>query len=342
MTAQHTCTLRRPEPPHARERGVRAVIALTAAMMVVEIAVGYATQSMALTADGWHMATHVAALGMAALGYLAARRFAAHEGFTFGTGKIHALAAYTSAITLAIASLLMMSESISRLADPKRIDYVSSLPVAVVGLVVNVLSIWLLHDHENENADHGRGHDHADHDHADHDHDHADHGHGHADHDHADHDHDHGHGDHGHGHGHHDHNHRAAVLHVIADALTSSLAIAALLAGRWLGWRWLDPVTGIVGGVVILSWAAGLCRHASHELLDFRRSGADAAAIRSALEELGDVLVHDLHVWSFGRGRLGCIVMLSSPTPRRPATYRALILERCLISHLTVEVEVAS
>jgi cation diffusion facilitator family transporter len=275
------------------------VIVLTATMMVVEIAVGYTTHSMALTADGWHMATHVAAFGMAALGYLVARRFATHEGFTFGTGKVHALAGYTSAIALAIASFLMMSESISRLADPERIDYASSLPVAVVGLAVNVLSIWLLHDHESAV--------HVDDEHH-----------------------------------HHDHNHRAAVLHAIADALTSSLAIVALLTGGWLGWRWLDPVTGIVGGIVILSWASGLCRHASHELLDFRRGGADEATIRSTLEELGDVLVHDLHIWSLGRGQLGCIVTLTSPTPRRPAIYRALILEKCPISHLTVEVEVVN
>jgi cation diffusion facilitator family transporter len=311
MTTHHVCTVRQPESPHARERGVRAVIALTATMMVVEIAVGYTTHSMALTADGWHMATHVVAFGMAALGYTISRRFATHEAFAFGTGKVHALAGYTSAIALAIASIVMMTESISRLFDPERIDYASSLPVAVVGLAVNLLSIWLLHDHDD--ADQGDDH----HDHSHHDHSHHDHN-------------------------HHDHNHRAAVLHVIADALTSSFAIVALLTGRWLGWRWLDPVSGIVGGIVILSWAFGLCRHASHELLDFRRGGNSEATIRSTLEELGDVLVRDLHVWSLGRGQLGCIVTLASPTPRRPATYRALIREKCPISHLTVEVELVT
>jgi len=293
MMAPHVCPVRQPEPPHARERGVRAVIALTAMMMVVEIVAGYATHSMALTADGWHMATHVAAFGMSALGYTISRRFATHKAFAFGTGKVHALAGYTSAIVLAIVSILMMAESISRLATPERIDYASSLPVAVIGLAVNLLSIWLLHDHESADDD-----------------------------------------DH-----HHDHNHRAAVLHVIADALTSSLAIVALLTGRWLGWRWLDPVTGIVGGIVILSWAFGLCRHASHELLDFQPGDSNEATIRSTLEQLGDVHVHDLHVWSLGRGRLGCIVTLVSPTPRRPGVYRALILEKCEISHLTIEVE---
>jgi cation diffusion facilitator family transporter len=300
MTTHHLCTIRRPEPAHARERGVRAVIALTATMMVIEIAAGYTTNSMALTADGWHMATHVAAFGMAALGYMIARRFATHEGFTFGTGKVHALAGYTSAIALAIAALIMMGESISRLADPAHIDYALSLPVAVVGLAVNLLSIWLLHDHE-----------HGDREDSDHHHD-------------------------------HDHNHRAAVLHVIADALTSSLAIVALLTGRWLGWRWLDPVTGLVGGIVILSWAFGLCQHAAHELLCFRPGGADEATIRSTLEGLGDVRVRDLHIWSLGHGRLGCIIAVASPTPRGPAIYRSLILERCPISHLTVEVEVAN
>jgi cation diffusion facilitator family transporter len=301
VATPHLCAVRQPEPAHARERGVRAVIALTATMMVVEIVVGYTTHSMALTADGWHMATHVAAFGMAALGYAISRRFASHHGFAFGTGKVHALAGYTSAIVLAIASLVMMAESVSRLADPKQIDYGTSLPVAIVGLGVNLVSIWLLHDHESDDT-----HD----DHHGHDDDH-----------------------------HHDHNHRAAVLHVIADALTSSLAIAALLAGRWLGWQWFDPVTGIVGGIVILSWAFGLCRHASQELLDFRRGGTNEATIRTSLEGLGDVRVRDLHVWSLGHGRLGCIVTLASPTPRESAIYRSLILENCPISHLTIEVE---
>jgi cation diffusion facilitator family transporter len=294
METHFTCATRLPPPAHARERGVRAVVALTATMMIVEIAVGYTTGSMALTADGWHMATHVAAFGMAAIAYAVARRFASHHAFAFGTGKIHALAGYSSAVILGIAALVMMIESVSRLADPRQIDYASSLPVAVVGLCVNLVSIWLLHAHDD--GDH-----HDDHD--------------------------------------HDHNHRAAVLHVIADTLTSTLAITALVVGPWLGWGWLDPLTGIVGGIVILAWAFGLCRHACRELLDFRPDGASEAAIRNALETLGDVHVRDLHVWSLGRGLLGCIITLASPTRRDSATYRSLVLENCAISHLTIEIE---
>jgi cation diffusion facilitator family transporter len=309
MQSHPTCVVRLPRPSHARERGVRAVVALTATMMVVEIAAGYATGSMALAADGWHMATHVGAFGMAALAYTLSRRLASHDAFAFGTGKIHALAGYSSATILAIAALVVMIESASRLAGPKQIDYSTSLPIAVVGLAVNLLSIWLLHDREHEHE---------------HDDDHDD-----------DHDHHHAHRDDGR----HDHNHRAAVLHVIADVLTSTLAIVALLAGPRLGWRWLDPVTGMVGGVVILVWAFGLCRHACRELLDFRPAGVDEAAIRGALEALGDVHVRDLHVWSLGGGRLGGVITLASPTRRESITYRSLILEKCPVAHLTIEIE---
>ncbi|MDB4975899.1 MAG: cation efflux system protein, partial [Myxococcaceae bacterium] len=200
------------------------MVLLTAAMMGGEIFVGYATGSMALLADGWHMATHVGALGLASAAYWLSRRYAQHRAFAFGTGKIRALAGYTSAVMLGLVAVAMVVESSGRLLYPHAIDFVSSLPVAVLGLVVNLLSVFLLHAHDDH-------HDHPEE--VEHEHGHG-HGHGHAD---------------AGGHAHHgdDHNHRAAFMHVVADTFTSALAIAALLAGRYFGWSWLDAVSGIVG-----------------------------------------------------------------------------------------------
>lgn len=320
--AADSCDVRRAIPPHTRERGLYAVVALTAVMMVVEIAVGYATGSMALTADGFHMATHVGALGMAALAYALARRFAQHRAFAFGTGKVQALAGFTSALLLAVVALSMVYESTTRLLEPTTIDFVSSLPVAVVGLFVNLLSVWLLHGDEHA----AQAHDHHAHEQHRHDHhDHAPHQHGHRDHD-------------RHGHGHHDHNHRAAVLHVIADALTSALAIVALLSGKWLGITWLDPVTGLVGGAVILKWSYSLCAHASRELLDFEPGAELEQAVRAALEQERDVRVLDLHVWSVGAGRRCCIATLSAGQPRAVEYYRGRVLSVAPHCHLTIEV----
>jgi len=302
MSTDDACGVRTLSMPHRRERGLRAVVALTAAMMVVEIVAGYATHSMALLADGWHMATHVAALGLSAAAYAVARRFAQHRAFVFGTGKVQSLAGYTSALLLGIVALSMAYESVSRLLTPKTIDFATSLPVAIVGLLVNLLSVRLLHTDE----------EHVD-----------------------EHQHEHGHG-HGHGHG-HDHNHRAALMHVIADALTSGLAIVALLAGRSFGVTWLDPATGIVGGIVILKWAFDLCRNASHELLDLAPNNGEAEErIRSALAG-ADVTVTDLHVWSVGSGKRCGVVTLTSAAADL-ASYRARILAACELCHLTVEV----
>ncbi len=292
------CFARKPEPARALERGVLAVVALTAVMMVVEIAVGYATGSMALLADGWHMATHVGALGLASAAYASARRYAAHRAFAFGTGKVQVLAGYTSALALALVAIVMVIESVARLLDPRSIDFASSLPVAVVGLVVNGFSVLLLHGHDDE------------HEHEHHDHQHQA----------------------------HDHNHQAALMHVIADMLTSALAIAALLAGRFLGWVWLDAVTGIVGGLVILKWGVGLCRHTAFELLDVDPSSDLEDKIRAALETVDDVRVSDLHVWSLGRGAKSCVVTLISSVPREPSAYREH-LASFKLAHLTVEVQ---
>jgi cation diffusion facilitator family transporter len=308
------CSIRVPVDARERERGVRAVVLLTAAMMVVEVVVGYLTGSMALLADGWHMATHVAALGLASAAYALSRRFAGHRAFAFGTGKIQALGGYTSAVALGLVALLMMVEAAGRLLQPATIDFGGSLPVAVLGLFVNLASYRLLH---GDSEAHAHTHEHEEeHEHEGHEQEHE------------------GHAHEGH---HHDHNHRAAVLHVAADALTSLLAILALLAGRYLGLAWLDPLMGIVGGVVILKWGLSLCKHAAFELLDVDLSSSLEDGIRSTLEGIDDVRVRDLHVWSLGRGARGCIISLVSSTPRECAFYKQR-LGRFGLMHLTVEV----
>jgi len=292
LATPEECAARQAPVPRRRERGVQLVVLLTAAMMGVEIVVGYATHSMALLADGWHMATHVGALGLASVAYWVSRRFAGHRAFAFGTGKVRALAGYTSAVALGLVAIAMVVESVERLLRPRAIDFVSSLPVAVLGLVVNLVSVFLLHSHEDDD-----------------DHD-----------------------------GEHDHNHRAAFMHVVADAFTSVLAIAALLAGRFLGWAWLDAVSGIVGGFVILKWGVGLSRSAAFELLDVSPSSAVEDEIRVVLEALDDVRVRDLHVWSLGGGKKSCVVTIVTAAPREARCYREA-LARFELAHLTIEVQ---
>lgn len=262
--AEHPCVSHHVSPPDRRERGVRAVLGLAAVTMVVEIVVGYRTGSMALLADGWHMATHVGALAIASLAYVLARRYATHVSFGFGTGKIAALAGYTSGLGLGAAAVAMVVESVQRLVDPGPVDFAASMPVAFVGLAVNLASIALL----EQRGEHG--HEHAHHPHERH---------------------------------HHDHNHRAVVVHVIADALTSALAIVAIIVGYVSGAAWLDAITGIVGAAVILHWVASLCRTASADLLDVDPAGERQRAVRAALEAMEDVRVVDLHVWPLGGGR---------------------------------------
>jgi cation diffusion facilitator family transporter len=289
------CAARRAPVPRRRERGVQLVVLLTAAMMGVEIAVGYATHSMALLADGWHMATHVGALGLASAAYWVSRRFAGHRAFALGTGKVRALAGYTSAVALGLVAIAMVVESVERLLRPHEIDFVSSLPVAALGLVVNLVSVFLLHAHEDDDEDDDHGVE-------------------------------------------HDHNHRAAFMHVVADAFTSVLAIAALLAGRFLGWAWLDAVSGIAGGLVILKWGAGLSRNAAFELLDVSPSSAVEDEIRMVLETLDDTRVSDLHVWSLGGGKKSCVVTVVTSAPRDARCYRDA-LARFTLAHLTIEVQ---
>ncbi|ANM09728.1 MULTISPECIES: CDF family Co(II)/Ni(II) efflux transporter DmeF [unclassified Rhizobium] len=303
----------------ANERRIWLVIALTAVMMVAEIAAGTAYGSMALVADGWHMSTHASALLISALAYLFARRQARNPRFTFGTGKLGDLAGFASAIVLALIALLMAWESWLRLSNPVPIGFAQAIAVAVVGLAVNVVSAWLL----------GGGGNHAHHHHHHHGHhDHGDHT-GHHAHDH-------------HAHDHHakpgDNNIRAAYLHVMADAMTSVLAIAALTLGSLYGWLWLDPIMGIVGGLVIANWSWSLMKSSGGVLLDVVPQGETLPAeIREAIET-DDDRVTDLHVWQVGPGHHAAIVAVLTSTPRDPAFYKGRLSALTELSHVTVEV----
>ncbi|MBB4237516.1 CDF family Co(II)/Ni(II) efflux transporter DmeF [Rhizobium esperanzae] len=300
------------------ERRIWLVIALTAVMMVAEIAAGTAYGSMALVADGWHMSTHASALLISALAYLFARKQARNPRFTFGTGKLGDLAGFASAIILALIALLMAWESWLRLSNPVPIGFAQAIAVAVIGLAVNLISAWLL-----------GGGSHAAHHHGHHHHDHGHHGHG-------DHAHDH------HAHSQHvkpgDNNIRAAYLHVIADAMTSVLAIAALTLGSLYGWLWLDPIMGIVGGLVIANWSWSLMKASGGVLLDVVPRGETLPSeIREAIET-GEDRITDLHVWQVGPGHHAAIVAVVTSTPREPAFYKGRLSALTELSHVTVEV----
>lgn len=302
---------------HARnERRTWAVIALTATMMVAEVAAGSIFGSMALLADGWHMSTHASALLIAALAYRFARRHACDRRFTFGTGKLGDLAAFGSAVVLGIVALLIGWESLVRLRSPVPISFDEAILVAVIGLVVNVLSAWLLKDDHDHHHGHGHHHD-QDHDHA-HDHEVP-----------------------AAREGQRDNNLRAAYLHVIADALTSVMAIVALLAGRSYGWVWLDPVIGIVGALVIAYWSWGLLKDSGAVLLDYVRDNEDLPGeVRAAIESEHDEII-DLHIWQLGPGHHGAIIALKSTRPEPVAAYRARLQRIDELSHVTVEVHPA-
>lgn len=301
------------------ERKVWLVIALTASMMLVEIIAGTIYGSMALVADGWHMSTHAGAMLITALAYRFARKHAGNPRFTFGTGKLGDLAGFASAIVLALIALLIAWESLVRLTQPIHIDFNQAIAVAAVGLAINLVCAWLLKD------------------------DHAHHGHHHGHHHHA-HEHDHHHG-HGHDHDHHapgksrDNNLRAAYLHVLADALTSVLAIVALLVGRSYGWLWADPLMGVVGALVIARWSWGLIKDSGSVLLDAAAEGEEVRQeIREAMEPT-ESLVTDLHVWQVGPGHFAAIVSLMAREPKEPAHYKALLAHIHELSHVTVEVQ---
>jgi cation diffusion facilitator family transporter len=289
----------------AAEKRTHRVIALTAIMMVVEIVAGSVFHSMALLADGWHMGTHVTAFVIAALAYYYGRRNAANVEFSFGTGKISVLGGFTSAIILSMVALIMAAESIHRLFAPVTIHFAEAIGIACGGLAVNVISAFLLKDDPHH---HHHGHD----------------GHSHDD----------------HGHHHHDLNMRAAYLHVLADAFTSLTAITALVAGRYLHWVILDPVMGLIGTVVIASWAWTLIRDTSVILLDRTPAKTDLPeVIRSTVESDGDSLVADLHVWQVGSNKYAAIICIVAHDPKEPGVYRDALREHEELVHVTVEVQ---
>lgn len=306
------------DKPRKGELRTAIVVAVTTVMMVVEITGGVLFGSMALLADGLHMASHAVALGVTLIAYVLARRYAADRRLSFGTGKVNALAGFASAVLLAGFSLLMIVESVQRMLSPVAILFDQALIVAVVGLVVNGASALLLshgHDHDHDH-DHGHGHDHH---HSHHDHDHAD------DHHHRD----------GHAH-HHDHNLKAAYLHVLADALTSVLAIIALLAGKFAGWSWLDPVMGIVGAVLVAHWSWGLLRQTGAVLLDRQVPSDELDDIKDRLERDPGDTVLDLHVWSIGPGIEAAEIVIRSPDGRSADEFRTR-LPRDIV-HAVIEI----
>ena len=296
----------------AGERGTRAVMWITGAMMVLEIAAGWGYNSMALLADGFHMSTHAVAIGLSAFAYAAARRYAGDGRFAFGTWKIEVLAGFTSAIFLLVVAVLMVAGSIERLLSPVPIHYRDALAIAALGLAVNIACAFIL-----GNAHH---HTHAD------PHHHAHHGHGH------DQDHEH----------HHDLNLKSAYIHVMADAATSVLAIVAL-AGGWLyGWSWLDSVMGIVGAVVVVLWARRLMADTGKVLLDREMDDPVVDEIRQAIAQdgkRGDTRIADLHVWRVGKSCYSCAVSLvTHDRGLTPGRVRGWLSQHEEIVHSTIEI----
>ena len=292
------------EEHERNERRTWSVVILTAAMMGVEIVAGLTFGSMALVADGIHMSTHAGALAIAAFAYYYARRHAQDPRFTFGTGKLGVLAGFASANVLAIVALLIGVESMARIVQPVAISFDQAILVAIVGLGVNLASAWLLAE---------GGHRHDGHHHSD------PHGHGHA--------HDH----------HRDHNLRSAYGHVLADALTSVLAVVGLLIARSEGWLWIDPLMGIVGAAIIGLWSWRLIRASGGVLLDMVPDPAVAEAVRSRLEVEGD-RVSDLHLWNVGPGHFALIAAVVSDRPQRAGAYKQRLRNIAGLSHATIEV----
>ncbi len=300
-------------PSHGRnERRTWLVIALCSLTMLLEIIGGWHYGSIALVADGLHMSTHAGALLLAAGAYTFARRHANDPRFSFGTGKLGDLAGFASAIVLGIAALLIAVESVGRLRSPTPIHFAEAIPIAVIGLVVNMASAWLLSgDHHH----HGHGH-------IGHDHNHAS---GHI-------------SDQGY---HHDNNLRAAIVHVAADAVVSMLVIIGLICARAFGWVWIDPAAGLLGAVVIAAWSFGLIKDTGAILLDMVPDRELARHIQTIVEENGG-RVDDLHLWRLGPGHLGSILAVTSSNSQDADHYRAKLATIHHLSHLTIEVRAAT
>ncbi|MBC2714462.1 MAG: CDF family Co(II)/Ni(II) efflux transporter DmeF [Desulfobacteraceae bacterium] len=287
------------------ELRTKQVLVLTVITMVAEIVAGTVFGSMALLADGWHMGTHAAAFTITIFAYRYSQKHSADRRFTFGTGKVSVLGGFASAVVLGVVALLMAIESIHRLLDPQIIHFNEAIAVAVLGLTVNLICAVLLHGH---------------------------HSHGHNNYDHS----------HDHGHQHTDHNIRGAYFHVIADALTSVLAIVALFFGKYFGWNWLDPVIGIVGALVITRWALGLLNDTSSILLDNNIDLKRKQEIKSVIESDSDNRVSDIHVWKVGPVDYAAMISIVTHFPKNPEYYKKLLHDFRELSHMTVEVNVCN
>ncbi|MBE9239664.1 CDF family Co(II)/Ni(II) efflux transporter DmeF [Synechocystis salina] len=284
------------------EKNTKIVMVLTAVTMVAEIIAGTVFGSMALLADGWHMATHVAAFGITLFAYQYARRHASNPQYTYGTGKVSVLGGFASAVALGVVAFMMAFESVGRFFDPHGIQFSEAIAVAILGLLVNLASAWLLQDHDDHHH-HGHHHD-----------------------------------AHHHGHGHQDHNLRAAYFHVLADALTSVLAIIALVAGKFWGWIWLDAAMGLVGAAVIVRWAYGLVQDTSAILLDGSVDKKIQLEILTALETDSDNRVTDLHVWYLNENYLAATIALVTHFPQSPEYYKQQLSHISALAHVIVEV----
>ncbi|WOT06698.1 CDF family Co(II)/Ni(II) efflux transporter DmeF [Shewanella youngdeokensis] len=299
------------------ERNTAIVLLLTLVTMIAEIIAGTIYGSMALLADGWHMGTHAAAFLITLFAYRYARKHADSTLFSYGTGKVSVLGGYTSAVALGLVAIVMLVESTARIFNPQDIHFNQAILVAIIGLVVNVVSVFLLKDHHSH--EHGHSHSHS-HSHS-HNYEHEQ--------------------KNNHHHGHEDHNLKAAYFHVLADALTSLLAIGALLLGKYVGLNWLDPVMGIVGAVIISRWAWGLMRQTGPILLDASMAQQPLAEVKQLVEQEGDTVV-DLHVWKISADHFAASLIVVSQDGRDSSYFKAKLAQVTALSHVTVEVHMSS
>lgn len=288
--------------PLAQKRILLATI-LTAVMMLLEVIGGWIYNSMALLADGWHMSSHMLALGLAYFAYRSARRYAQDHRFSFGTWKIEILAGYSSAILLMVVAVFMAFQSVERLLNPIDILYDQAIPIAILGLVINLICAWLLHD------DHHHHHHHHDHDH-----------------------------ENEHTHTEHDLNQKAAFMHVVADAVTSVFAIIALFAAKYLNWTFLDALLGIIGAILVAKWAWGLIKETGKTLLDAEMDHPVVDEIREVIAEFPVVEITDLHVWKVGKGKFSCILALVTDTSLNADQVRESLSIHEEIVHVSVEI----
>lgn len=280
-----------------RENKVKIVFWLTTIIMVLEIVAGTWSGSMALLADGWHMGTHSAAFLITIFAYSYAKKHASNESFSFGTGKVNYLGGFASAVALAIVALMMALESVHRLFEPQAIFFNEAIVVAIIGLIVNIASVFVLHDDHHH---HGEDHEH---------------------------------------HHHHDHNMKAAYFHVLADTLTSLLAIVALLTGKYFGWIWMDAVMGIVGAAVISRWSYGLIKESSNVLLDKTVNLSSYTEIAKMIKEENNAIIDDIHIWKMGTSHQAAILSIVTEDPLEPHEYKQMLKQHLpRLAHITIEI----